>query len=104
MRYQNPVLYADYSDPDVIRVGEDFYMVASSFAYFPGVPLLHSKDLVHWEIINYCVKTLPFEKYRLPAPGPPLFVIIKECFMFLYHCRMKGSLWPGVPILMENLN
>ena len=40
--YKNPVLYADYSDPDVIRVGEDYYMVASSFTYFPGVPLLHS--------------------------------------------------------------
>ena len=34
--YKNPVLYADYSDPDVIRVGEDYYMVASSFTYFPG--------------------------------------------------------------------
>lgn len=67
--YQNPILYADYSDPDVIRVGEDYYMVASSFTYLPGVPLLHSKDLVHWEIINYCVKSLPFEKYNRPAHG-----------------------------------
>lgn len=67
--YTNPVLYADYSDPDVIRVGEDYYMVASSFTYIPGVPLLHSKDLVHWEIINYCVKKLPFEKYKLPSHG-----------------------------------
>jgi len=67
--YQNPVLYADYSDPDVIRVGEDYYMVASSFTYLPGVPLLHSKDLVHWEIINYCVKSLPFEKYEQPSHG-----------------------------------
>lgn len=67
--YQNPILYADYSDPDVIRVGEDYYMVASSFTYLPGVPLLHSKDLVHWEIINYCVKALPFEKYDVPSHG-----------------------------------
>lgn len=44
MNYQNPILYADYSDPDVIRVGEDYYMAASSFTYLPGVPLLHSKD------------------------------------------------------------
>lgn len=67
--YQNPILYADYSDPDVIRVGEDYYMVASSFTYLPGVPLLHSRDLVHWEIINYCVRSLPFEKYARPSHG-----------------------------------
>lgn len=67
--YKNPILYADYSDPDVIRVGEDFYMVASSFTYLPGVPLLHSRDLVHWEQINYCVPSLPFEKYMLPSHG-----------------------------------
>lgn len=69
MQYQNPILYADYSDPDVIRVGKDYYMVASSFTYLPGVPLLHSKDLVHWEIINYCVPSLPFEKYNQPSHG-----------------------------------
>lgn len=67
--YQNPVLFADYSDPDVIRVGEDYYMVASSFTYLPGVPILHSRDLVHWQIINYCVWELPFDRYRQPAHG-----------------------------------
>ena len=41
----------------------DYYMVSSSFTYIPGVPLLHSRDLVHWELINHCVKKLPFEKY-----------------------------------------
>lgn len=69
MNYHNPILYADYSDPDVIRVGEDYYMVASSFTYLPGVPLLHSKDLVHWELINYCVRSLPYEKYDRPSHG-----------------------------------
>lgn len=67
--YRNPILYADYSDPDVISVGSDYYMVASSFTYLPGVPILHSKDLVHWEIINYAVRRLPFEKYNRPAHG-----------------------------------
>jgi beta-xylosidase len=67
--HQNPILYADYSDPDVIRVGSDFFMVASSFTYLPGVPLLHSRDLVHWEIINYCVRRLPFAKYDKPSHG-----------------------------------
>lgn len=69
MTYKNPILYADYSDPDVLRVGEDFYMISSSFTYLPGVPLLHSRDLVHWELINYCVPALPFEKYDRPSHG-----------------------------------
>ncbi len=67
--YRNPVLYTDYSDPDVIRVGDDYYMISSSFTYVPGVPLLHSKDLVHWELINYVVKKLPFDRYDQPAHG-----------------------------------
>lgn len=67
--YRNPVLYMDYSDPDVIRVGEDYYMVASSFTYLPGVPLLHSRDLIHWEQLAWCVEKLPFARYDLPAHG-----------------------------------
>lgn len=67
--YRNPVLYADYSDPDVIRVGDDYFMIASSFTYIPGVPVLHSKDLVHWERINYVVKHLPFSHYDAPVHG-----------------------------------
>ena len=51
--YQNPVIHADYSDPDVIRVGDDYWMVASSFTCIPGIPVLHSKDLVNWEIVNH---------------------------------------------------
>lgn len=66
--YRNPVLYADYSDPDVIRVGEDFYMTASSFTYVPGLPILHSKDLVNWEIINYAARKLQSD-YDMPKHG-----------------------------------
>ncbi len=51
--YTNPILHADYSDPDVIRVGEDFYMTASSFNQVPGLPILHSKDLVNWKLIAH---------------------------------------------------
>jgi beta-xylosidase len=58
-RYKNPVIWADYSDPDVIRVGDDFYMTASSFNCVPALPILHSTDLVNWEIINYAVKRFP---------------------------------------------
>ena len=46
--YQNPILPGFYPDPSICRVGDDYYMVTSTFAYFPGVPIFHSKDLVHW--------------------------------------------------------
>ena len=51
-RYHNPIIDADYSDPDVCRVGNDYYMTSSSFACFPGLQILHSTDLVNWEIIG----------------------------------------------------
>ena len=55
--YKNPVINADYSDPDVCvgASGEDYYLTASSFQCVPGLPILHSKDLVNWEIINYAL-------------------------------------------------
>ena len=56
--YKNPVLFADYSDPDVIRDGNDFYLIASSFHFVPGIPILHSRDLVHWEIAGHVVPRL----------------------------------------------
>lgn len=67
MKYRNPILQGDYSDPDVIRVGEDFYLIASSFTYLPGIPVLHSRDLVHWETVGYAVSHLPFARYNAPA-------------------------------------
>ena len=105
--YRNPILYADYSDPDVIRVGEDFYMVASSFTYFPGVPLLHSRDLVHWELINYCVTSLPFEKYQRPSHGSgtwaPSIRYHQGSFLSLSPCRTREFMWPGGEIQGELL-
>lgn len=65
--YTNPILYADYSDPDVIRVGDDYYMTASSFNCTPGLPILHSKDLVNWTLINYALpKQYPLEVFNEP--------------------------------------
>lgn len=58
-KYKNPIINADYSDPDVIRVGNDYYLTASSFTNIPALPILHSRDLVNWEIVNYAVKKLP---------------------------------------------
>ncbi|RKN42428.1 glycoside hydrolase 43 family protein [Streptomyces hoynatensis] len=57
-RYRNPVLAADWSDPDAIRVGEDFYLTASSFSRVPGLPLLHSRNLVDWRLIGHALKRL----------------------------------------------
>lgn len=54
-KYRNPIIDADYSDPDVCRVGNDYYMTSSSFACFPGLQVLHSTDLVNWEIIGAAV-------------------------------------------------
>ena len=68
--YRNPIIHADYSDPDVIRVGSDFYMTASSFNAVPGLPILHSKDLVNWRIINHAIKVLePADVFDRPQHG-----------------------------------
>ncbi|MDN4501450.1 glycoside hydrolase 43 family protein [Alteromonadaceae bacterium BrNp21-10] len=67
--YKNPVLFADYSDPDMIRVGDDFYMVSSSFNVMPGIPILHSKDLVNWSIIGHVYNNIPLEKFDKPSHG-----------------------------------
>lgn len=67
--YRNPILYADYSDPDAIRVGDDYFMTASSFCNAPGLPILHSKDLVNWKVVNYALDNIPEFRYRNPIHG-----------------------------------
>ena len=68
--YRNPVLHADYSDPDAVRVGEDYYMTASSFEDVPGLPILHSKDLVNWSLIGYGLKRQPpLDYFSIPRHG-----------------------------------
>ena len=61
MRYSNPILHQDWSDPDVCRVGDDYYMTASSFNFMPGLPILHSRDLVNWDIIGAALPSYPLE-------------------------------------------
>ncbi len=68
--YQNPIIKGFHPDPSICRVGEDFYLVTSSFEFFPGVPVFHSKDLVHWEQIGHCLtreSQLPLA--NVPASG-----------------------------------
>ncbi|MDW7691319.1 glycoside hydrolase 43 family protein [Flammeovirgaceae bacterium SG7u.111] len=67
--YKNPVIHADYSDPDICKAGDDFYMTSSSFNSVPALPILHSKDLVNWELINYAIPSFPGSYFDTPQHG-----------------------------------
>lgn len=54
--FTNPLMWGDWADPDVIRVGNNFYMVSTSMQYVPGCPIVKSKDLVNWEMAGYAVE------------------------------------------------
>jgi len=94
--YKNPIIYADYSDPDVIRVGNDYYLVASSFNCAPGIPILHSKDMVNWTIINYVYDHLPLQRYQKMQPGQgswaPAIRYHKGIF-YVYFCTPEDGLF-----------
>ena len=94
--YKNPIVYADYSDPDVIRVGSDYYMVASSFNCQPGVPVLHSKDLVNWKIINHVYDHLPLQRYQKMQAGQgswaPSIRYYKGLY-YVYFCTPEDGLF-----------
>ena len=67
--YANPVLHADYSDPDVVRAGGDFYLTASSFGSVPALPILHSRDLVNWTLLGHAAPRLPSPDFDTPQHG-----------------------------------
>lgn len=78
--YKNPVLNADYSDPDAIAVGDDYYLTASSFNCVPGLPILHSKDLVNWEIVNHALPSLdPDSLFSKPQHGKGVWAPAIRC-------------------------
>jgi beta-xylosidase len=88
-KYTNPILHADYSDPDVIRAGDDYYMVTSSFNCVPGLPVLHSRDLVSWDLVGYALGRLtPEEHYSSVQHGggvwAPCIRIHKGLFYIYY--------------------
>jgi beta-xylosidase len=113
--YQNPVLNADYSDPDVIRVGDKFYLVASSFDSVPGLPILQSYDLVNWRLIGHALERQPpFEKYSKTQHGngawaPALRFHDGEFYLFypdpdvgIYMVKAKNAIGPwSQPLLMK---
>lgn len=67
--YRNPILLSDWSDPDVLRHGDDFWLVASSFGASPGLPILHSHDLVGWTIAGHALVDVPGARFATPQPG-----------------------------------
>ena len=79
-KVENPVLRGFYPDPSICRVGKDFYLVNSSFAYFPGVPIFHSRDLAHWEQLGNVLD----RSSQLPLEGdeyPEAFLLLPYDFM-----------------------
>lgn len=68
--YRNPIIHADYSDLDAVRVGDDYWMTSSSFSHVPGLPVLHSRDLVNWELVTHALPRLvPEGTFRTPQHG-----------------------------------
>lgn len=108
--YRNPIIYADYSDPDVVRVGDDFYMVSSSFSHFPGLPILHSRDLVNWEIIGHACQEYPDVSFAVPHHGdaiwaPSIRYHNGEFFIYfgdpdrgVYMTKAKNAAGPWTPL------
>ncbi len=87
-KFRNPVLFADYSDPDVIRVGDTFYMTASSFNYTPGLPILVSKDLVNWRLVNYALKNIGQERFKIPRHSEGVWapaIRFHEGMFYIYY-------------------
>lgn len=113
--YKNPILHADYSDPDAVRVGDDFYLVGSSFEDIPGLPVLHSKDLVNWKILGYALKRQPpVDYYSKPRHGagvwaPALRFHNGEFYLYypdpdfgIYVMKAKNPAGPWTePVLVE---
>ena len=71
--YTNPIILCDYSDPDVIRAGDDYFLVASSFNFTPGLPILASKNLVDWTLVNYAAENVPLARYKFPQNAQGLW-------------------------------
>jgi beta-xylosidase len=113
--YRNPILYADYSDPDAIRVGEDYYLVSSSFDAVPGLPILHSKDLVNWEILAHVYAAQPpYDVFSATQHGngawaPAIRFHAGEFYIFypdpdygIYMVKAKSAAGPwSAPLLIK---
>ena len=68
--FTNPLFYDEFSDPDVIRVGDDYYLAGTTMHAVPGLVILHSKDLVNWEYVSYCFDRFDFDDPAFSLSGP----------------------------------
>ncbi len=110
--YSNPLYCADYPDPDVIRVGKDFYMVTSSFTYSPGLPVYHSKDLVHWRQIANAVDKREENFFDVPQHGNGIwapsirhhngsfYVFFGDPDFGIYMTKAKNPEGPWKPLIL----
>ena len=98
-KYKNPVLYADYSDPDACRVGDDFYMTSSSFNCLPGLQILHSKDLVTGQLsalpspMSLLLLKLQNDRNTVTVYGHRPFVTTTVNFIFFGETLTRGLSW-----------
>ncbi|HWB92299.1 MAG TPA: glycoside hydrolase 43 family protein [Puia sp.] len=113
--YKNPIIDADYSDPDAIRVGDDYYLTASSFDAIPGLPILHSRDLVNWTIIGHALlRQPPYDHFSAAQHGngvwaPAIRYHKGEYYIYypdpdygIYVTRAKTPSGPwSLPVLVE---
>ncbi len=113
--YKNPIIHADYSDPDAIRAGDDYYLISSSFNQAPGLPILHSKDLVNWKIIGHALQEqLPLEHFSKVQHGngvwaPAIRYHNNEFYIYypdpdfgIYLTKAKNILGPWTtPVLVQ---
>jgi beta-xylosidase len=93
--YTNPIIKADYPDPDIVRVGKDYYMASSSFVGMPGIPILHSTDLINWELIGHTYDSLTFRPAYSMLENKTAYGRICWAPTFKYH---KGTYYVGVNI------
>lgn len=93
--YKNPILHLDFSDPDIFKLGSDFYLIASSFNCIPGLPVLHSKDLINWEIISYALSSMPWQKELVPHGGGVWAPSIRynNSTWYIYFCDPDNGLF-----------
>jgi hypothetical protein len=90
--YRNPILFADYPDPDIIRVGQDFYFASTTFANVPGITLLHSRDLVNWRIAGHVLDRLGGSPtFDLKDGGAIAMVSMPPACAFMTGCSMSPS-------------
>ena len=113
--YKNPVINADYSDPDAIRVGNDYYLISSSFENVPGIPILHSYDLVNWNIVGHALnRQVPLDHFAVARHGegvwaPAIRFHNNEFYIYypdpdfgIYVIKSKNISGPwGDPILVQ---